>query len=519
MKKVHLFLLVFCISVLNLYAQQKNATAVKYAETIKADDLKKHLYILAADSMEGRYTGKEGQKKAARYIENHFKNIGLSAPVKINNQMQYQQPYHLSNRSWGEVYIKGKNITLNFQQNLFVIGDQNQNTAKEYELLYAGFGIDTTYYSDYKNIDPTGKALICFAGEPSGKTAWAKHEYKWKYAKQKGATALIIIGGNNDAEFADLMKYYAFYTKKETYNELVNPNSGKENIYFVSMAAAAQLLGISEAELLAQKNTIKNTNTSNVDAQKKHHPITLKSERIEKISTSAENVLGFLEGTDKKEEVLVITAHYDHIGKNSAGEVFNGADDDASGTSCVLEIAEAFMQAAKEGYRPRRSILFMTVSGEELGLYGSEYYTDINPIFPLENTVANLNIDMVGRLGGDYETSNNPNYIYLIGSDKLSTDLHNISETANSTYTQLKLDYKYNSDSDPNRFYNRSDHYNFAEKKIPIIFYFNGTHVDYHGANDTADKIHYPKMEKIAHLVFHTAWEIANRDQRPVVNK
>jgi Zn-dependent M28 family amino/carboxypeptidase len=231
---------------------------------------------------------------------------------------------------------------------------------------------------------------------------------------------------------------------------------------------------------------------------------------------TGENVLCFIEGSDPKlkEEVVVITAHYDHIGIVK-GEINNGADDDGSGTSSALEIAQAFALAKREGNGPRRSVLIMTVSGEEKGLLGSEWYSEF-PVFPLQNTVCNLNIDMIGRV--DAQHADDARYVYLIGSDKLSTQLHSISESCNDRYSQLALDYTYNDPNDPNRFYYRSDHYNFAKNNIPVIFYFSGVHEDYHGANDHADKIMYGKMETIARLVFYTAWEIANRDRRPIVD-
>ena len=229
-----------------------------------------------------------------------------------------------------------------------------------------------------------------------------------------------------------------------------------------------------------------------------------------------ENVVAFLKGSEKPDEILVISSHYDHVGVNDKGEVYNGADDDGSGTVGILEIAEAFVKASKDGYTPKRSILFLNVTGEEKGLVGSKYYTD-EPIFPLANTVANLNIDMIGRIDPAHE--GDENYVYLIGSDKLSTDLHNLSEEVNKKYINLDLDYKYNDENDPNRFYYRSDHYNFAKNNIPIIFYFNGTHADYHRVTDTPDKIEYDLLAKRAKLVFLTAWEIANRDARLVVDK
>ena len=230
----------------------------------------------------------------------------------------------------------------------------------------------------------------------------------------------------------------------------------------------------------------------------------------------SENVLAYIKGSEKPDEVVVISAHLDHVGTTDTGEVYNGADDDGSGTVAILEIAEAFKKAVKEGNGPKRSILFLHVTAEEKGLLGSLYYTT-NPVFPISKTVTNLNIDMIGRVDKMHELD--PNYVYLIGSDKLSTELHEISEEVNKKYTKINLDYTYNDDDDPNRFYYRSDHYNFAQYNVPIIFYFNGVHSDYHKVTDTPDKINYEMLEKRARLVFHTAWEVANRDQRLIVDK
>ena len=229
----------------------------------------------------------------------------------------------------------------------------------------------------------------------------------------------------------------------------------------------------------------------------------------------SENVLAFIEGSDKPEEIVILSSHYDHIGVNS-GQIYNGADDDGSGTVALMEIAEAFQHAVQNGNRPKRSILFLHVTGEEKGLLGSKFYVNF-PVFPLENTVADLNIDMIGRV--DEAHKNNPDFVYLIGSDKLSTELHNLSEEMNSRFTNLKLDYKYNDKDDTNRFYYRSDHYSFAKNNIPIIFYFNGTHEDYHKPSDTPDKINYDLLAKRTQLVFYTAWEVANREERIIVDK
>ncbi|REE25079.1 peptidase M28-like protein [Winogradskyella pacifica] len=225
---------------------------------------------------------------------------------------------------------------------------------------------------------------------------------------------------------------------------------------------------------------------------------------------ASQNVIAYIKGSEFPEEYVYITAHSDHEGIID-GEIYNGADDNGSGTAAVLEIAEAFSQAARDGYRPKRSIVFLHVTAEEVGLYGSKFYSE-NPIFPLENAVATLNMDMIGRV--DNRHKDDENYIYVIGSNKMSSELHYITEEANSTFTNLNLDYKYNADNDPNNYYYRSDHYNFALKGVPVIFFFNGEHEDYTKPTDTEDKINYPLLEKRAKLIFATAWYLANSKTR-----
>lgn len=228
----------------------------------------------------------------------------------------------------------------------------------------------------------------------------------------------------------------------------------------------------------------------------------------------SENVWAFIEGSDSSEEVLVISAHYDHMGIMN-GQTFYGADDNASGTATVMEIARLFKEALDKGQKPKRSVLFLHVTGEEFGLHGSRYYVE-HPIFPLKNTIANLNIDMVGRRS--YEYKGDKDYIFLIGSNRLSTDLHNISESVNNETVKLDLDYTFNDVNHPQRIYYRSDHYNFVKNGIPAIFYYNGAHDDYHQPTDTPDKIDYALLQKRAQLVFNTAWNLVNRDARPKVD-
>ena len=238
---------------------------------------------------------------------------------------------------------------------------------------------------------------------------------------------------------------------------------------------------------------------------------------------STENVASIITGSQFPDEYIVLTSHLDHIGQEG-GQINNGADDDGSGTVTMLEIAEALQIGLENGYKPKRSIVFLHVTGEEEGLLGSAYYTE-NPLYPLEQTIVNLNIDMIGR--NDPLHDRDDDYLYLIGSDILSQDLHDISVSINEKYSKLDLDFRYN---DPmlkvyergrhyaNRYYYRSDHYNFAKNDIPVIFYFSGTHEDYHLPTDTVEKINYPLLTKRARFIFHTLWELANREDRIKLN-
>ncbi|MEZ4984585.1 MAG: M28 family peptidase [Saprospiraceae bacterium] len=290
-----------------------------------------------------------------------------------------------------------------------------------------------------------------------------------------------------------------------------NAGENYANSLHISAETARAMLGGAYGQVVKARRRIEQKGKPRAVTVPVNIGVTLRKDVKELLG---ENMLAYVEGSDLKDELVIVTAHYDHIGKRG-NAVFNGADDNGSGTSTVLDVCEAFVQAKANGHGPRRSILFMFVSGEEKGLLGSKFYVE-NPIFPLENTVANINVDMVGRV--DDAHKDNPYYIYVIGADRLSSELHQINEQANTNYTQLELDYTYNAESDPNRYYYRSDHYNFAERGIPAVFYFNGTHDDYHQDTDTVDKINFEKMARIGQLIYHTAWELANRDKRIIVD-
>jgi hypothetical protein len=503
--------------------QAQDSLMLQYAAGIQPDPLRAHLEVLASDEYEGRETGEKGQKMAAAYIKKHFQEIGLAGPV-AGGEDAYFQTFTLTKSYWAHCTLTQGAQTLKLFEDFFPYG-QFTAEQEQVELVFGGYGLDTEGYSDYAGLDVDGKAVLILSGEPkkADGSYWlsgsetpspASNTFaKIRKAADKGAR-YVVIAYESDEEFAQRNTMFkAYYQKPALGFDKKEEGEDGPSLLFTSPKGLLALLGVSQKKWakLMDKTVKKGVSP----AGKLRSKITVDAAaRKEPVQT--ENVLGFLEGTDLKDEVLVITAHYDHVGIIN-GEIHNGADDDGSGTVAVLEIARAFAKAKAEGHGPRRSILFMTVTGEEKGLLGSAYYAS-HPIFPLANTVVNLNTDMVGRI--DDAHKGNPDYVYVIGSDMLSTDLHQLHEdVAKRHFPSVQLDYTYNSEDDPNRYYYRSDHYNFAKNNIPVIFYFNGTHADYHKPTDTVEKIHFGKISRIAQLNFCTAWTIAHRDARPVVDK
>jgi hypothetical protein len=494
---------------------------VPFAQTVSKDDLRKHLTIIASDEYEGRDTGSKGQKMAAEYIANHFKSLGLVGPVTANAN-PYYQTVPLERKKKGEAYLQAKKSKFENLKDFVIYGDFGIPKTKV-ELVYGGYGLQGDKYSDFGDLDVKDKYVVVLAGEPKGASGnylmsggnsaspMASPQRKAGLAREKGVKLLIIVSDTDEA-FGRTLGMFRSMSGGSLGFPAKDQSTGT-GLMFTSPTVAAAMFGLTPEKWKALATDISQSGKTNAGSLKAKVKLKVENQVSQ---VPSENVLGYMEGTDKKDEVVVITAHYDHVGITD-GKVYNGADDDGSGTVTVLELAEAFAKAKAAGKGPRRSILFMTVTGEERGLLGSQYYSE-NPIFPLKSTVVDLNIDMVGRVDKKHEGQ--PNYIYIIGSDMLSTDLHKLSEDVAARFApDVALDYTYNSADDPNRFYYRSDHYNFAKHNIPVIFYFNGTHEDYHQPTDDVEKINFDKMEKIARLIFHTAWEVANRDARPVVDK
>ncbi|WP_104733977.1 M28 family peptidase [Hanstruepera ponticola] len=484
------------------------ANPTDYANTITSDELKEMLYIYASDEFEGRETGQPGQKKAVNYLKQHYIDMGIPA---AKSDGDYFQNVPLEVMEAPKVDLTVNDVKFTSIDDYVSVSTAKDGGLETNEIIFAGYGIQDAAYSDYKDLNVKGKVVLIKSGEPknddgnyviSGTTESSKwsnfrQEFASKrdVAKELGATAVLFyhpdvysMAASRFGRSSGRMSLKG--NAEDMYYLLINTDLAKAILEDIETA--------SESQTISKSLSLQYLNASN--------------------EFNSENVAAFIKGTEKPNEVIVISAHLDHEGVKD-GEVYNGADDDGSGTIAIIEIAEAFKTAAEKGHGPKRSILFLHVTGEEKGLLGSRYYTDMDPIIPLENTVADLNIDMIGRVDPKHEEAGDDNYLYLIGSDKLSTELHNISEEINNKYINMNFDYTYNDDNDPNRFYYRSDHYNFAKNNIPVIFYFNGTHADYHKPSDTPDKIRYDLLENRTRLIFYTAWELANRANRIVVDK
>lgn len=493
---MHLRNFLFVFALAGTVSVQAQTDPRKYAEIITPEELRENLEIIASDALEGRATGSRGQKMAAAFIRYHFEDLGLAGPV----EGKYFQPFELYKHVPGEVYLAtGGNRYENYQDIIYY-GKDDSGGEIEIPVVFAGKGRT----EDLAQLDVAGKGVfLTVAGEADYRAAVSA-------ARAKNAAMVFIHNTATETEFSEYARQFeAFLSDGRLSLKQGSVATKNTGIFFISPSLTEKIFNTSMDKLTAMAADPKK------NALKKIKPVTVTYKTsVETEIVDTENVLGYLEGTDKKNELIVITSHYDHIGKKEKGEgdlINNGADDDGSGTVTVMQLAKAFAQAKKDGNGPRRSILFMTVSGEENGLLGSDFYTQY-PVFPLDNTVVNLNIDMVGR--SDAEHKESPPYVYVIGSDKLSSELHALSESVNKEYTNLVFDYTYNDENHPARLYYRSDHWNFAQKNIPIIFYFDGIHEDYHLPSDEVDKIDFDLLTARAKCIFFTAWEIANRDER-----
>jgi len=531
------------VSVPRVLAQRKAKGPAKAApvslatkrgvEVISAAQLRDYLSFIASDEMEGRDTPSRGLDITAKFLAMQLSRWGFKP---AGDDRTFFQKISLR-----KDLMDTSETTAKLNSDPLVIGDDYLPLAVAGEvtapLVFAGNGwfIKSKNIDPYKAVDPKGKIAIVMSplnALPPGITRAdiaGKQGEEWMsptaYALSKGAVGIVSVPD---------FQYLANWDRNRT--RLTERASSK--VVKFQTTVAAQLPGIIPAPRLTNsmfQGEKRNASSLVESAYNGQMPESFALNPEKRLSISVkiksdlaptQNVVAVFEGSDPilKNEYVALGAHYDHVGVGApvnGDSVFNGADDDGSGTVALLGIAEAL---AKASTRPKRSVLFVWHAGEEKGLWGSRYFTEF-PTVPLDKIVTQINIDMIGRSKKEGDTNprnqtlSGPNEIYVIGSRMMSTELGELTETVNKEYLNLTYDYRYDNPNDPNRFFFRSDHIHYARKGIPIVFFFDGVHEDYHGRGDSADKIDYQKLEKVTRTVYMMVWEIASRPNRLKVDR
>jgi hypothetical protein len=485
-------------------------------DSITPGELRMHLQFLASQELGGRYTLSPSFAIAARYLATRLEAYGFKGAGEHGDFLQTFQVISAkpdTAKSSLEVTAGGKTNSYHFGD--FYAGASGTGSA-EGQVVFLGTGISSPAQKidDYAGLDVKGKIVLIVPGVPSGvdATKLGEDESGSAAAQAHGAVGILQLPPQR---LLEPMKNKGFAERaagRESVR-LAKDSEGKLPVMTLGPSVAEEILSTVGLDL---KNVYDLGRKQKLQPKKTDISVKM-AVFMQTTRTTTQNVAATLEGTDPnlKNEYVVFSAHYDHLKTGANGEIYPGADDDGSGTTAILTIAHAMSLE-----HPKRSVLVMFHAGEELGLLGSEYNTDYAPAVPLDKMVADLNIDMIGRSkpAGDQQVADehltDANSVYLVGSNRISQELHQLSEETNSQFQKLKLDYYYNDPDNPERIYYRSDHWNYAKHGVPVIFYFDGVHVDYHKPTDTVDKIDFDKMTKITRLVFETGWRIANLDHR-----
>lgn len=504
-------------------------------DTIEAEQLKDYLTFIASDEMEGRDTPSRGLDTTAKFLAMNLTRWGFK-PAGDDGTFFQRIELHRdrTDASQTKAELNGRALTTGTDF-LPVSGPGTLSGA----LVFAGSGwlVKSKQLDAYKGIDPSGKIAVV-AGTPNQSPRGISRADLGKigedsigaveYARQKGAIGIVYVP---DSQYLSnwqrartrilergatvVAKFQTQQQPAATLPSIVISAEVANSLFEGEKESASSILNAANATALPAPFAFSDQKKISVSL----------ANSTESVST--QNVVAIWEGSDPvlKSEYVALGAHYDHVGSGCPpvgnDRICNGADDDGSGTTALLGMAEAL---AKAPVRPKRSFLFVWHCGEEKGLWGSRYFTQF-PTVPLDHIITQLNIDMIGRSKKEGDTNprnaelTGPDGIYVIGSTMMSTELGELVNTVNKSYLNLSFDTKYDDPKDPNRFFYRSDHFNYARKGIPIIFFFDGVHEDYHRAGDTADKIDYQKMQKVARTIYMTAWELANRPTRPKVDK
>ena len=538
---IPVFLLFFVFTTINSCTPSRRHYSVAGGiESITRDDLQRHLSYLASDELQGRDTGKPGLERAASYIADELSRMRVKP---AGNDNSYFQSFSLTSRQLTDrsqitvIGDDGREQIFAFRRDFFPLPNGlTKDLWMEGNPVFAGFGIRALElgYDDYAGIEVKDRIVIIMTSEPQAEDDSSPFDGKslsvygmWKSkiqnAKELNVKALIIVDYNiaDAAAFAEQYGKFAKYIA-EPKMTLQDTDIQENELPLVLIAGATMgeaMLAGSSLSLAQARAQIDST------LQPVSFAITQKQIRIkvamEMKKVSSSNVIGVVTGSDKnlRDEVVVYSAHYDHVGMDGDSLIYNGADDDASGSSALLELADAYAQAST---KPRRSVMFIWFTAEEKGLLGSLYYTQ-QPTIPLNQTVANINIDMIGRVRApdDHNPKNaglaGERTVYVVGGHQ-SAELMAINEEA-SRDVGLVLDYTFNDINHPKKVYYRSDHYNFARRGVPVLFFTTGEHADYHEPTDTADKIDFAKLQKTTSLAFITGWRVADRKKRIEVVK
>jgi hypothetical protein len=485
-------------------------------DSITPVELRMHLQFLASKELGGRYTLSPGFAIAARYLASRLESYGFKGAGEHGDFLQtFQVISSKPDTAKSSLEITTGSKTNSYHFGDFYIGAGGMGSA-EGQVVFVGSGISSPAqkHDDYAGLDVKGKVVLIVPGTPAGidNSKLEENESGAGAAQAHGAVGILQLP---QQRLLELMKNKGFQERiagRESVR-LARDSEGKLPTVTLGPALAEEIMSSIGIDL---KNVYDMGHNQKLQPKKLEMSVKM-NVSMQTTTTNTQNVAAVLEGTDPvlKNEYVVFSAHYDHLKTSPSGEIYPGADDDGSGTTAILTIAHAMSLE-----RPKRSVLVMFHAGEELGLLGSEYNTDYAPAVPLDKMVVDLNIDMIGRSkpSGDHDAADerltDANSIYLVGSNRISQELHQISEETNSQFQKLKLDYYYNNPDNPERIYYRSDHWNYAKHGVPVIFYFDGVHVDYHKPTDTVDKIDFDKMTKITRLVFETGWRIANLDHR-----
>lgn len=485
-----------------------------FARKITGGELRQHVEKLSSPDFAGRETGTPGQELAAQYIIDRLQASGVE---RIPELGRYYQDVIFTNVRWENLSVELNDSSYRHLRDFVCYQRQNNNMPnwQTDEVVFLGYGIDDPAYSDYQRVDVTGRVVMIYHGEPVDKDSisyltgstdmsdWS-HDLNLKLlaaAKHRARAILVVDPHLRDRIARDRVQILSPKLYFGTVPRVPIPNT-----VHISVDMAKSIIG--DLTTSFRKNMEKLQQTG------MNRPLRLATkmnvkQHLTRNAIFSKNVMGMISGSEEtlKDQYVVLSAHFDHLGQRG-DSYFPGANDNGSGTSALLEIMETLAEAKKEGKGPRRNVVCLLFTGEEKGLLGSKYYVQ-NPVIPLAETTVDINIDMIGRIDKHHTASDH--YIYVIGSNRLSSDLHHINEEVNSSFSHLELDYTYNAHDDPNRFYYRSDHYNFAKNGIPSIFFFNGVHEDYHMTSDTSEKILDRQFEIVVKHIFHLVWELAHR--------